>query len=178
MLNLMKYRDPWLAEKFDDAIGFFPREFYCFDNFSSFKVKYLGYVYSSVEEAYQAAKFLKTAPLVVEEIRSSYSADEAKRIAVRNKHLQREDWHEVKLDIMTDLIRLKVEQNSYVRKKLRETKDYLIVEDSPYDDFWGWGKTREGENHLGKIWMQVREELIEKDVQGSDISRLWQNKLI
>lgn len=46
----------------DEVIGFYPREFYCFDNFSSFKVKYDGYLYSSVEEAYQALGFKDSAP--------------------------------------------------------------------------------------------------------------------
>ena len=33
-------------------IGFY--QFYYFDNFSLFKVKYAGYLYSSIEKAYQA----------------------------------------------------------------------------------------------------------------------------
>ena len=43
-------------------------------------------------------------------------------------------------------------------KKLLETKDYPIVEDSPKDDYWGWGSDRNGENNLGKLWMELREE--------------------
>lgn len=42
--------------------------------------------------------------------------------------------------------------------KLPETKDYLIVEDSPKDSYWGWGSDRLGENNLGKLWMELREE--------------------
>ena len=37
-------------------------------------------------------------------------------------------------------------------------KEYTIVEDSPKDNYWGWGINRKGENHLGKIWMKLREE--------------------
>ena len=40
---------------------------------------------------------------------------------------------------MEELLRLKIEQNPYVKNKLLQTKDYLIVEDSPKDSFWGWG---------------------------------------
>lgn len=57
MIEVVEYRDPWLSEKVNDIIGFYPREFYCLDNFSSFKVEYNGYIYSTAEEAYQAAKF-------------------------------------------------------------------------------------------------------------------------
>ena len=52
MIKLEQYRDTWLSEKVNEVIGFYPREFYCLDNFSSFKVEYEGYLYSSLEEAY------------------------------------------------------------------------------------------------------------------------------
>ena len=65
-------------------IGFYPREFYCLDNFSSFAVCFKGVKYSTVEHAYQALKFEETAPEISKEIAESYSADEAKRIAARN----------------------------------------------------------------------------------------------
>ncbi len=63
-----------------------------------------------------------------------------------------------KVVIMEKLLRLKIEQNPYVLKKLLETKDYRIVEDSPKDDYWGWGINRDGENQLGKLWMKLRNE--------------------
>ncbi len=43
---------------------------------------------------------------------------------------------------MEKLLRLKLEQNPYVKKKLLQTKDYIICEDSPKDDFWGIGEER------------------------------------
>lgn len=159
MLQLVSYRDIWLSEKMHEVIGFYPREFYCFDNFSSFKVEYKGYIYSTVEEAYQAIKFIDNAPEVADEIKKSFSSDEAKRIAERNKKKQNPNWNKIKFSVMEELIRLKVEQNPYVKKKLLETEDYMIVEDSPKDDVWGWGKERNGQNRLGKIWMKIREEI-------------------
>lgn len=159
MIKLKQYRDPWLAEKFDTFIGFYPREFYCLDNFSSFKVNYKGVLYSSVEEAYQAQKFIDTSPKVYNLILKSLSAHDAQKIAQENKHLQRSDWDEVKLEIMEDILMAKVKQHSYVAKKLLQTEDYLIVEDSPYDSFWGCGKDLNGNNHLGKLWMRIREQL-------------------
>ncbi|MBQ7525731.1 MAG: hypothetical protein IJT09_04785, partial [Abditibacteriota bacterium] len=57
MIKPEQYRDLWLREKMDEVIGFYTREFYALDNFGSFKVLYKGYLYSSSEEAYQAAKF-------------------------------------------------------------------------------------------------------------------------
>ena len=159
MVVLEQYRDLWLKEKMNDVIGFYPREFYCFDNFSSFKVKYDGYLYSSVEEAYQALGFKESAPDIYQEIIGCYSAHEAQKIAYANKDKRRKDWDEIKVGIMEELLRCKIEQNPYVKKKLLETKDYTIVEDSPKDSFWGWGEDRNGNNQLGKLWMKLRDEI-------------------
>ena len=159
MVVLEQYRDLWLKEKMNEVIGFYPREFYCFDNFSSFKVKYDGYLYSSVEEAYQALGFKESAPNIYQEIINCYSAHEAQKIAYANKDKRRKDWDEIKVGIMEELLRCKIEQNPYVKKKLLETKDYTIVEDSPKDSFWGWGEDRNGNNQLGKLWMKIRDEI-------------------
>lgn len=159
MIELEQYRDRWLGEKMDEVIGFYPREFYPFDNFSSFKVEWNGYLFSSVEEAYQAASFMGSDEELVEKIKKSHSADEAQRIAYANRDKRREDWDDVKISIMEELLRLKIEQNPYVKKKLLQTEDYMIVEDSPKDDFWGWGPNRNGQNNLGKLWMKLRGEL-------------------
>ena len=159
MIELEQYRDRWLGEKMDEVIGFYPREFYPFDNFSSFKVEWNGYLFASVEEAYQAASFMGSDEELVEKIKKSHSADEAQRIAYANRDKRREDWDDVKISIMEELLRLKIEQNPYVKKKLLQTEDYMIVEDSPKDDFWGWGPNRNGQNNLGKLWMKLRGEL-------------------
>ncbi len=144
-------------------IGFYPREFYPLDNFSSFKVEWNGYLYSSVEEAYQAASFMGSDEEMVQAIKKSHSADEAQRLAYANKDKRRDDWDLIKLDVMELLLRLKLEQNPYVLKKLLQTGDYYIVEDSPKDSFWGWGADRCGENQLGRLWMKLRKELILKE---------------
>ena len=159
MIELEQYRDRWLREKMDEVIGFYPREFYPFDNFSSFKVEWNGYLFASVEEAYQAASFMGSDEELVEKIKKSHSADEAQRISYANRDKRREDWDDVKISIMEELLILKIEQNPYVKKKLLQTEDYMIVEDSPKDDFWGWGPNRNGQNNLGKLWMKLRREL-------------------
>lgn len=160
MIELVEYRDLWLSEKMKEVIGFYPREFYCLDNFSSFKVNHNGYVYSTAEEAYQAAKFHECAPEIVYAIRNSFSAHEAQKIARENSSLQRADWEKIKLRTMEDILRAKVQQNPYVLKKLLQTKNYTIVEDSPKDNYCGWGPYRNGENMLGRLWMKIRDDII------------------
>ena len=60
---------------------------------------------------------------------------------------------------MLDILRAKVQQHEYVRRKLLATGDRELVENSWRDDFWGWGPNRDGQNKLGKLWMKVRAEL-------------------
>lgn len=139
MIKLEQYRDLWLREKMEEVIGFYPREYYCLDNFSSFKVEYDGYLYSSLEEAYQTLGFIDSAPDIAEEIKKSHSAHEAQKIAYLNIDKINPNWDNIKVSVMEELLRCKIEQNPYVLKKLLETDDYMIVEDSPKDSFWGWG---------------------------------------
>ena len=162
MIDEKVYRDKWLSQTFDEFVGFYNREFFCLDNFSSFGFDYNGVYYPTVEHAYQAAKFLDSAPQIAKDIVESYSAHDAQKIAYANKDKQRKDWEEVKLKIMERLLRLKLEQNPYVRKKLLQTVNYLICEDSPKDSFWGIGPNRDGRNELGKLWMKLRDELNNK----------------
>lgn len=49
-------------------------------------------------------------------------------------------------------------QHPYVKKKLQQTGTRQIIENSWRDDFWGWGENKDGQNNLGKLWMQIRDE--------------------
>lgn len=153
-----KNRDSKLETK-GKVVGFYEREFYCFSNFSSFAVKWKGKLWPTSEHAFQAAHFFKTAPALAKKIYQSKSADEAKKIADSNSDKFPKDWGEKEVSIMEDIVRHKLEQNPYVRHKLIQTGKRKIVEDSPKDDFWGWGKNRKGRNELGKIWMKFRAEI-------------------
>jgi hypothetical protein len=74
----------------------------------------------------------------------------------------REDWEEIKLSVMEELVRSKF-SNPKLSQKLLETNDKLLVEGNTWGDtFWGVCNGR-GENHLGKILMKVRSELKEKN---------------
>ncbi|MFA5070444.1 MAG: NADAR family protein [Patescibacteria group bacterium] len=151
-------RDPKL-ETSGKIIGFYEREFYCFSNFSSFKVEWQGKIWMTSEHAYQAARFLKTAPAIAEEIYKARSAHEAKKIMERNRAKEEPNWETKKVGVMEEICSNKLKQNPYIQKKLRETGTKDIVEDSPVDGFWGWGPDRKGRNELGKIWMRLREKL-------------------
>lgn len=160
--NNYQNRDPQL-DTAGENVGFYEREFYVFSNFSSFQVEWRGRLWQTSEHAYQASHFFETAPKLVEEIFKVKSAHEAFKIAKANADKIPDNWEEVKVGIMEDIVRNKLKQNPYIMHKLLQTGDRLIVEDSPKDDCWGWGLNKDGRNELGKIWMKLREEILRKN---------------
>lgn len=70
----------------------------------------------------------------------------------------RPDWEEVKEEVMLKGLRAKFTQCPKLREYLLETGDAALHEDSPWDKYWGYAKG-EGKDRLGKLLMQVREEL-------------------
>lgn len=59
---------------------------------------------------------------------------------------------------MEDILRAKHRQHEYVQRTLMKSVGMEIVEDSPFDSFWGRGHDGKGENRLGKLWMKIRDE--------------------
>ena len=161
---MIQNRDPDLITS-GNPIGFYEREFYPLSNFSSFEIIWGGETYPTAEHAYQSAKFMKKKEsqedLILQKlIRCARSAHDAFKIARSNQALVRDDWDNVKIAMMTSILRNKVHQHKYVKSKLLQTLDINLVEDSPKDSFWGIGPDGKGRNELGKIWMKLRSELI------------------
>lgn len=152
------FRDP-LLDVSGEVVGFYPREFYVCDNFASFQVEIWGRLWPTSEHAYQASHFFETAPELAEKIAQARSAHDAFKLAKANADKAPENWEEVKLGIMEEIVRAKLSQHYYIQQKLLQTGDVPIVEDSPKDSFWGWGVDRQGRNELGKLWMKLRDEL-------------------
>ena len=153
---LKQYRDSGLAVA-GNPIGFYEREFYIFSNFSSFQVEWKGRLWPTSEHAYQAAHFFDTAPELVEQIFNARSAHEAFKIAKANADKAPGNQEDIKVDIMEDICKQKLLQHEYIQKKLMQTEDILLVEDSEKDPCWGWGEDRQGRNELGNVWMRLRD---------------------
>jgi ribA/ribD-fused uncharacterized protein len=148
-----------------ERVCFYEQDFYVLSNFSSFNLKWIGgRTFPTVEHAYHWEKFYHNGYMTIAlAIANAPSAHEAFRIAQDNKRLRRPDWDNVKVDIMLNMLRVKACQHEYVRRKLLATGNRELVENSWRDDFWGWGPNKDGQNMLGKLWMQVRNELREQD---------------
>lgn len=158
MSNIVQFRDPTLVTD-GSVVGFYEREFYMFSNFSSFQVEWNGYLWPTSEHAYQAARFMGVQEDLVASIKDCRSAHDAYKIAKSNITTQRVSWDNEKIDVMYQICRAKLIQHAYIQSHLLSTNEEKLVEDSPKDNFWGWGVERTGRNELGKIWMRLREEL-------------------
>lgn len=142
-----------------DAVKFYGSEFYCLSNFSAFRLTWRGMDFDTSEAAYHWEKFSRTSAPTADAIYAARSAHEAFKIAEQNAEKRRPDWMTVRVGIMKQILIAKTDEHEYVRRKLRETGVRELIEDSWRDPFWGWGCERDGENMLGKLWMEVRKGL-------------------
>jgi ribA/ribD-fused uncharacterized protein len=126
-------------------------------NFYSSEFKIGGVFYPTNEHFFQSQKFAGTE---YEEyiIRLQTPAETAKEGKRRDLPL-RKDWEDVKEGIMLKGLRAKFNQSLELKNRLLETREAYLIEDSPYDYYWGVGRNKTGKNRLGVLLMQVREEL-------------------
>jgi len=142
-----------------EPVLFYEHEFYPFSNFSSFKIFWNGFDFMTSEHAYHCEKF-PAYPAIQYQIKNARSAHGAFKLAQEYKEKRRADWDEVKIGIMKKILHAKVTQHPYVQKKLIDSGNRELIEDSWRDDFWGWGPNKDGKNQLGKLWMEVRYEVL------------------
>lgn len=110
--------------------------------------------YPTVEHAYQAAKTLDTKEQY--KIWLCNNPYEAKKIG---KTLTlRDDWCDVRIEIMKDLIHQKF-SDKILKEKLLNTGDQELIEGNYWGDYF-WGKVNgKGLNWLGKILMEERSKI-------------------
>jgi N-glycosidase YbiA len=138
-------------------IPYYETSNFVFSNFSSHSVKIEGVLYPTAEHAYHAAKFEDKK--VRDEIKNADSPLEAFQLAKKYKPVRKENWDEIKVNNLYEIIKEKTKQHDEVRNALLATGNEEIIEDNPHDDFWGNGQDGKGQNHTGKILMRIRSEL-------------------
>ena len=135
-------------------------EVFPLDNFSPFGLIMNDLYFPTSEHAFQYLKFVDTNKELAEQIRKALSPDDARRIARENKKYRLSNWSDLKYNKMKEVLELKVEQNPKVKEVLLNTQDLLIAECCIDEDTdWGINNNNQGENNLGKIWMNIRENL-------------------
>lgn len=123
--------------------------------FSDFTINNI--VYPTVEHYFQSKKFEGT-------IHEFYilhleTPKETAREGKRRDLPLRKDWEQVKEDVMYKALKAKFLQSIDLYEMLMLTGDEELIEDSPYDYYWGVGRKGTGKNRLGVLLMKLREEL-------------------
>ena len=132
-------------------------DFDCFSNFSPHPITLKGVTWPTSEHYFQAQKFAGTPD--EEEVRQAKSPMIAARMGRSRKRPLRKDWESVKDSIMQEAVLAKFTQHADLREILLGTGAATIVEHTENDGYWGDGGDGSGKNRLGRILMQVREEL-------------------
>jgi len=152
MIVFGKERD-YLIHDESQVKGFFG-DYRFLSNFELGRVVFEGVQYPSSENAYQAAKSLDP------QVRAQFvniTPSESKKLG---REVQvREDWEKVKYDIMYSIVLDKFIRNSKLGDLLIETGDRYLEETNHWGDkIWGvCGGV--GTNWLGKILMDVRNQI-------------------
>lgn len=129
-------------------------------NFFPSRIEFEGMVYPTNEHFFQAMKSLD--PLERKTIMEAATPGRAKRLG--RKITMRSDWETIKSDIMLQGLRLKFSDPKLAALLLATGDEILIEGTTWHDNEWGnctceACKLIPGQNKLGKLLMQVREEL-------------------
>ncbi len=124
-------------------------------NYYEAPVSFHGLTYRNAEAAFQAQKCVNIADC---QTFTLLSASEAKHLG-RKVHL-RKDWESVKVSLMKQIVKAKFDQNVDLRTKLLDTEGEYLEEGNDWGDtIWGTVNGR-GQNLLGQILMDIRDEYL------------------
>ena len=149
---------PEIIHSDQEIKGFFG-DFRFLSNFSEAIIYLDGVEYPSVELAYQAAKWQKSN-------RDFFTICNNEDAIIYNRNNQPdgyspEEWETVKLEVMRFLLEQKFnnEQNPDNYEKIIKTGNKYLEETNWWNDtFWGKNLEGEGDNHLGSILMDIRNQ--------------------
>lgn len=128
-----------------------------FPNFSPHRIELKGRVWPTSEHYFQAQKFAGTEH--EEAFRLVKSPMLAARMGRSRERPLRADWESVKDDILREALRAKFVQHPSLRSLLMSTGDADLVEHTKNDRYWADGGDGTGTNRLGRLLMELREEL-------------------
>lgn len=132
-------------------------DYFEFSNFSPHGVELSNLWWPTVEHYFQAQKFEDED--YRERIRRARTPKDAKTLGRTRSLPILCDWDTKRDEVMLEAIRKKFQTHAALRDMLLATGDEELIENAPTDYYWGCGRTGTGENKLGRILMQVRDEL-------------------
>ena len=126
-------------------------------NYSNHGFTKNGIFYKTVEHYYQSEKF--DDPEIKKRIINAPTPKEASNIGRDRSNIRKENFKEIKNQVMFDGILEKFRQNRDIAYKLIETRNKKIAEATIDEYYWGIGKDKSGKNVIGDILVKVRERI-------------------
>lgn len=126
-------------------------------NYSNHGFTKNGIFYKTVEHYYQSEKFDNEE--IKNKIINALTPKIASNIGRDRSNIRKNNFKDIKLDVMYDGILEKFRQNRDIAYKLIETRNSEIAEATIDEYYWGIGKDKTGKNNIGKILVKVREEI-------------------
>lgn len=132
-----------------------------------------GLYWKTAEHAFQAAKCVRERDH--DQVRVAPTPGKAKR-AGRAVQL-RPDWEEIKDEMMLRILRIKFAAGTELAARLLSTGNATLVEGNAWGDtYWGTNLNGRGQNRLGQLLMQVRQEL--RDYTEREAPALYRDLLL
>ncbi|MEZ8823648.1 GTP cyclohydrolase II [Vibrio amylolyticus] len=126
-------------------------------NFYPVIIHVAGTDWPSSEHYYQAQKFESNK--IQDKIRNAESPDIAFQLSREYQDEVRSNWMETREEVMQFIVAEKFAQHNKLAFHLVNTGETELKEHSHKDDFWGDGGDGHGQNKLGQILMDVRDNL-------------------
>ena len=134
-------------------------------NMSAHSVIHQNQTFRTTEALFQWLRF-DGHPEIQKRLIAEKSPMAVKMVAKKHRRLLVNPDSAIDLKMMRVCLKLKIEQHAELKEKLLATGDKLIVEDCsarPRGDAFYWGmalieRQWVGENHLGKLWMELRKQ--------------------
>ncbi len=156
----MKMLHGFSANKYE-----FLSNFYACEVFYKNDLNPTGYVYKTAEHAFQAAKATTLEDMMY--VAEAHTPGEAKR---RGRSIKiRPDWEVIKDDVMYTILKSKFTDDQEMWERMIATVpeyDGFCEDNWWHDNYWGDCQCERckdifGQNKLGKLLMQVREEIVQ-----------------
>lgn len=144
---------------------------YEFSNFYMCEFELKGIKFDSSEKAFMYSKaMLFEDKEIAVQILKSKSPKECKKLGRKVRGFDEKLWNEKREKYMKIILNAKFRSSEKLKNKLLSTGDKIIVECSPFDKVWGIGinvdelfegKKWKGENKLGYLLMEIRDNIKE-----------------
>jgi len=148
-------------EEIEKPIKEFRYEYIFLSNFSYYPVLYKNILFKTSEHAYQWEKAESDSD---KDLILQCNTPKDVKILGHNIKCDIQKWDLNKVNIMKNILKCKF-SDLHLKNKLLMTKNKELIEGNYWcDNFWGSCncfrcKNKNGQNHLGKLLMEIREEL-------------------